>query len=120
MLNNLMDFSHKRNVKEAIVFYIIALIVGLIINIAAGSIIDVIFRTYSAYERFDIGFTVGYIIAITFCLTLSILIVYTKNLYKNFFAIGLVLLTLLLSVAMGFLLGLIPVAVLSTFAKNKS
>ena len=116
MFRNLINFDYKRNKKEAIGFYI-AYMLSSILLISALSIWVVISQRNTTVQETNF-FQLGHFVAIAICVTLSMLIVHAKKLYKNFLAMVLVMSSIILSLYMATLLGLIPVAILSTFSKK--
>lgn len=111
MFKNLMDFSYKRTTLEAIGFYFAFLFLSILIAGVVGGILGMMVGVQKAGA---IGRMGGYIVAIIFCTYLSFQIIREKNLFKNFGAIVLFLLTILLSLFGGGLLGLIPTTMLSS------
>jgi hypothetical protein len=112
MFKNLLDFSRKRSGVEAFGFYLVYLIVGVLFGAITGGIVGV---NASASK---VGYIAGSITLIIFYGFLSLKIMRGKNLLSNFGAISLALLSVILSSIGSGLLGLIPVAVLSTFDDN--
>jgi len=112
---NLLDFSYQRNVKQAIVLYIVYLLILFVVFALLGGIAGAM-----ASKNPDLaGLTVGLIGAIVSCSGLAITICAKKGLLASATTWFLFGVTLALSFILGGLGGLIPVAVLSTFA-NKS
>ncbi len=110
MFANLTVFSYKRDLKEAVGFYIFYLIlVALLGGLLAG-----VFGLIIGNDSFEAGLWFGTVVAMIFSLVLSFLILYKKNLLGNFVYILIALASFLLPLLGGGLLGLIPVAYLST------
>jgi len=112
MFKNLLNFSYRRNVKEAIGFYIAYVVIS-----ALGTIVISAILSLATGNESDVEFhlRIAIIIAIITTLSLSFLILKSKNLLGNFFYIILLLLSVLLLVYFGgVFLGLIPVSFLST------
>ncbi|MGI6775953.1 MAG: hypothetical protein ACOX5S_01485 [Patescibacteria group bacterium] len=110
MFKNLLDYSYKRSFKEAIGFYISYLVLTLILAVLLTSVLG----PTSGQENFDFGYRVWNLVAIIVTVTLSFLILKKKEFLGNFFYFILALLSGVLSYFGGGLLGLIPVAFLST------
>lgn len=111
MFKNLMDFSYKRTTLEAIGFYFAFLFLTILIAGTVGAVLGMIVGVQKAGAVGGMG---GYCISIIFCTYLSFQIMREKNLFKSFGAIILFLLTILLSMLGGGLLGLIPTTMLSS------
>lgn len=110
MFKQLGNLAYQRNKLEALGFYIAYLITLLIVAVLASSLYSLI----TGSDDFDTGVRIGNIIAILFCISLAAAICAKKKI-RNFKTILLVLLSGVGAVFLGGLLGLIPVAILSTF-----
>ena len=110
MFKNLTDFSYKRSTKEAVGFYLAYLFLIVILGALLGGIIGLLI----GQEGIDVGTRFGSILAILTCLGISFAILSKKNLLKNFGLILVALLSGILAFAGGGILGLIPVAYLSS------
>jgi len=112
MFNNLTNFSYKRNWKEAIGFYLAYLLLGIILSGIVGGLAG------SGYNTFNQGFTrgvsVGPMVAVIFCLIISGLLLKEKKLFRKFGYIILALLSGILAILGGTLLGLIIPAIITT------
>ena len=112
MFNNLMDFSYKRNSKEAAGFYLaylaLAILVGIILGVPAILSGSIDINNYSQLTKIAAYFS-G-----TYCTIISILILTGKKLWNNLGYILLALLGILLAVGTGVLLGLIIPAFITT------
>lgn len=106
MFKNLTDFSYKRNLKEAIGFYLAYLLLGVILGGIAGALF--------VSQGFNQGVRVGTIVSIILSLVISGLLLKEKNLFRNFSYILLALLSGILAAFGGSLLGLIIPAVITT------
>ncbi len=116
MFSNLTQFELSRSGKQALGFYLAYLFLGIILGFAAGAIAGVL----TAGDPFQAGFFVGQIIAIVLCFALSLIIAYKKSLFSSFKVLVIIVLTVILSVLLGTLGGLIPVAYLTTVANKKA
>lgn len=110
MFKNLTDFAYKRKVKEAIGFYLAYLFLIILLSGLFGGLMGLL----TGQDNFEFGMRVGNIVAIVVVLGISVLILKKKNLLDNFGHIILILLSGLLAFFGGGLLGLIPVAFLTT------
>lgn len=110
MFNNLTDFSYKRSIKEAIGFYIAYWFSFGLMGFLLGLFMSFFIRNLS----FESGMGVGTIMSMVLCPLLSFLIMKSKNLLGNFIYIILLILSSILAFFGGGLLGLIPVAFLTT------
>ncbi len=111
MFKDLLNFSYKRSAKEAIGFYIEYLV---IVMLGAMIVVAILGLATGNENNFEFGFRIGNILAIITTLSLSFLILKSRNLLGNFFYIILLLLSGLLAYFGGGILGLIPVSFLST------
>lgn len=116
MFKNLGNLGYQRNWKEAIGFYIVYFVAMVVVAAILGAMVAAIFLPASAGRSggFAMGVRLGLVMAIIATLVLSFSILAKKNLLHNFGFILLALLAGLLAVAGGGLLGLIPVAYLTT------
>lgn len=110
MFKNLTDLSYKRNTKEAIGFYLAYLLLVAIAAMIAGGGLGIA----TGNNTFDYGYKVGNVVAIVSCLLLSFVILNKKNLLSNFGFVLVALLSGVVAMFGGGLLGLIPTAYLST------
>ena len=119
MFTKLTDFSYTRSIKEALGFYLAYLLLGIIL----GAIIGALYASFSLESSAD--FTEGYIagqkagavVAIAYPLVLSYLVLSKKKLLGNFGYLLLGLLSAILAIFGGALLGLVPAAYLTTKKK---
>ena len=124
MFKELMNLKYKRSAKQAIGFYIIYFLIGILLSaILAGSIVSILARMGmipDTQTAITIGQVVGACCSIVYCFSLSLLILISKRLYTSIPAILLTLLTILAAAIMGSFLGCICPAILSAFQpKNK-
>ncbi len=110
MFKNLTNFSYDRNVKGAIGFYLAYLLLTIILGTLIATVLGLIFNRTS----FGFGLRIGTFTAIVVSVGLSFMIIKRKNLTSNFVYILLALLSGLLALLGGGVLGLIPTAYLST------
>ncbi|MFQ3876654.1 hypothetical protein ACLK3A_19260 [Leptospira kirschneri] len=95
MFKKIIDFAYQRSWKEAVVFYIVWLIIiiifsGLISSIAIG-LLGIVSLKFLPKESFQIGVKIGSFIAVVSCLLISFTILKKKNLHTHigFILIGL-------------------------------
>ncbi len=104
------DFSFKRSRKQALGFYL-----GyLVLIVLVGAVVGALFGLISGGGNLDLVLRIGNIMAILLALGLSFAILSKKKLTDNFGLILVALLSGLLAFVGGGILGLIPVAYLST------
>ncbi|TGL31350.1 hypothetical protein EHQ52_15545 [Leptospira koniambonensis] len=125
MFKKISDFAYQRSWKEAIVFYIVWLLIviissGLISGIVTG-LAKLVGFEFLPEDSFQAGVKIGNFIAVVSCLFLSFIILKKKNLH---FHIGFILIGLLagfVAVFIGGIGGLIPCSYLTTLpSANKS
>lgn len=116
MFTKLTEFGYKRSGKEAFGFYIAYLFFGIVLGALAGALYaSVTLDGNSGYEDgVSAGQRVGGVISILYPLVLAFLVVTRRNLTKDFLSIILAVLSGILGIFGGGLLGLIPVAYLTT------
>jgi hypothetical protein len=114
MFQNIFDYSFKRTTSQAIGFYIIHLI---LIIITAGLIAGII-GTAVNNNTFQFGARIGQISAVIACIALGLVIIKKKQLTNNPMYLILALVAGLIAYFAGGLLGLIPVAYLTTRDKT--
>ena len=107
----LFDFSYKKSVQEAVLFYFILLIFGSIL----GAIIGVSYSMSTGSKDY-VGNTaeVGTFFSPLYCLIFAFFILQQKKMVKDIKALLIALVSVLLASWMGLLFALIPVAVLFT------
>ena len=103
MFENIFNLRLQRTPGQAVVFYIVFIVVGLLLSVVASSIFA---------SDFDEGVIVGSILALIYCPVVALLVLNAKGLNKP----GLIMLALsstVLSLA-GVFVGLIVAAYLTT------
>lgn len=126
MFKKLDDFSYKRTGLEAFGFYIVATIIGIIIgamtNVLAVKFLGTTNGLNTFKEQFDASYKVAVnvvpVIAFIYATIFAVLIIKAKNIYKNIWAMLLAILTILATPLIGAILGMIPMAILTTFQNN--
>jgi hypothetical protein len=114
MFSKLFDFRLKRTAKQAFGFYVVYLLLLLLVAMLLGGIVGII-----SGQGFQAGLKVGQLMAIIVCLVLSFVILnYKKSLSPS--NVILALLAGILAMLGGGLLGLIPVAYLTTLAGRET
>lgn len=114
MFKNLTDFSYKRNWKGAIGFYLAYFIVCLMLGGIGGALVGIQSEVTTFEEGFESGLGVGVMVAIVYSLAIALLVLVKKKLYKNFGYVILALLSGVLAIFGGALLGLIIPAFMTT------
>lgn len=123
MFKKLTDFSYQRTWKEALIFYIVWLLIivissGLISGIGIG-VLSIVGLKFLPEESFQLGAKIGNLVAVVGCLFISFIILKKKNLHTH---IGFILIGLLagfLAIFIGGFGGLIPCSYLSTLPINR-
>ncbi|MEO0378440.1 MAG: hypothetical protein AAF329_28365 [Cyanobacteria bacterium P01_A01_bin.17] len=110
MFNQLSNFRYQRTAVQAIGFYIAYFLLLVISGGLAGAMTAMIFPGDPA----QLGIRAGFTIAILGCSGLAITIASQKRILNNFLTWILIALTVLLSILLGGIGGLLPVAYLST------
>lgn len=115
MFLNLAKFEINRSGKQAVGFYIAYLFLGMLL----GAVVGTIAGSLTSGDPFQAGFIAGNIFAIIMCGFLATIVSLKKSLlsFKTFFLIAI---TVLLSIFIGALGGLIPVAYLTTMQNNNA
>jgi hypothetical protein len=117
MFKKLTEFTYKRNFKEAVGFYFAYL---LLIMILSGTIAGISSALINSTDYFEFGTRVGTVVGSISCIFLAFTILKGKNLLNNFFYLILALISGILPLFAGALLGLIIPAYFSTLkAKMK-
>lgn len=114
MFKELTNFSHKRNWKEAVGFYLAYLLVGLILGAIGGGLVGIQSDATTFNEGFNASLEIGAIIGTIYSLAITFAILIKRKLYKNFGLIVLALLSGLLAVFGGLLFALLIPAFLTT------
>jgi hypothetical protein len=115
MFKNLLNFSYKRSGVEAVGFYLAYFLLILLVAFLFGGLCGVIFPDHAAV----IGYRIGVVLAVCLCLYLSFLILVKKSLLNHYGYLLLAILSGILAVFGGGILGLIPVAFLTTRKKQQ-
>ena len=119
-LQALIDFGYQRNWKEAVIFYISYLVVIIVMGVSLSLLISTIVGVEGESENFMLGIKIGATVAVAGVLILGILVLAGKQLLRHKGYIMLVLLAGLLAIWGGSLLGLIPIAYLTTRSSDQS
>lgn len=106
MFSKLTDYSYKRNAKEAVGFYIAYFLLIILFSWLTG----VLFGGSDLQANWQLGTKVAVVISTG----LSFILLFKKNLKSNFKYILLAILSGILAYYGGGLLGLVPVAYIST------
>jgi len=107
MFRNLTDFKFKRTGLQAFGFYLAYLFLFLLLGFLSGFIMALIGAR-------DNAFSIGVLVAMITSPTLTFLVLYQKGLVNKLGYILLLVLTPILAFLAGALVGLIPVAILTT------
>jgi len=118
MFNNLTHLGYKRSKKEAFGFYLAYLFLIILVGATLGELAAITFGDAGP----DFATRMGTFRAFVVCTVLSFLILKKKGLMKKFSSFVYIIISGSLSIIGGELLGLIPVAYLTTIkrAKEKS
>ena len=111
MFNNLTKFDYIRTKKEALGFYLAYVFFGAILGASAAMVF--VDKNIDPEQSFKAGQEIGIIIAPFYCLAIGILMLRARK-KREFKHIALVLSTIPLGYFGGALLGLIPLAYIST------
>jgi len=113
MFSETMNFSFQRNWLQAIGFYLVYLVVGLLIFATLGAILGKILglRGYSGDEIFEISNLGGQFATIPYQLLIGVLLIRKRK--KEPLNFILVIASVLLSTLLGSIGGLVPLAILS-------
>lgn len=108
-MKNLGNYCYKRNWKEAIVFYLVHLLIVLVIAGVFGGLVGLVFAIKSP----EITRTVGSVIGLMYALTFYIGICYQKRLYSLFYIL-LGIVAIVVNLLFGVVGSLVFVAFLTT------
>jgi hypothetical protein len=111
MFNKLTDLKYKRDTKQAFGFYVAYLIGIILLAMVSAAVLGV---ATGNQDNFQFGLRVGTFVAILSCLGLSFAILQKKKLLQNFGFILLALVSGVLALFGGAIVGLIPVAYFTT------
>ena len=116
MFNNLTEFSYKRNYKEAIGFYLAYSLVCLIVSGTVSGLAGSIQLYVTGVDKpIDVGLlALGDVMGIIYSLIISFMVLMQRTLHNNFWWVILALLSGLLAVLFGWLLGLALPAFMTT------
>jgi hypothetical protein len=110
MFSNLTNLSFKRSSKQAFGFYIAYLILIMLIAGLVGGFYSV----GTGNDSFEAGLDLGTYIAAVSSVVISFAVLFKKNLLGNYLYLVLVVLSGILGLVGGGLLGLLPAAYLTT------
>jgi len=114
MFKKLMDFSYKRTALEAIGFYLAYFLFFLFTLAIIGGFHSALTHPTSQQETLQTGHKIGLVFSVILCPLISFVILAKKKLLNNVFYIIVALLSGLLALPLGAILGLIPAAFLTT------
>ncbi len=118
MFKNLADFGFNRSTSQAVGFYFAyLLLLMLLAGLSAGILLSS--DAMTAEEGFQEGTVIGTKLAPIAVLVVAGLVLRGKNLYRDYKYILLTVLAGLVSILGGAILGLIPVAYMTTRPKMK-
>ena len=113
MFSYLMDLKFQRTGKQAVGFYLAyILLIGI-----AGALLGGLYSLIIGTPGYDVYGRIGHFVAVVAVIGLSASIVYKKNIL-TFKGVFLVLLSGILALFLGSLVGVIPTAYLSTIKDN--
>lgn len=112
MFKNLTNFSLKRSFKEALGFYLAYLILAILVSTVSAAILGIIL-SIEKDSAYAFGIKIGMVSSILFSLILSVVLLKQKRL-NNFIHLLFPLVSAVLALLGGGLLGLIVPAYLST------
>ena len=117
MFKNLFNLSIKRTGKEILGFYLFYSIIGSIIaGFICGILIFILYPQAVMTEEVQrLAILFGSIGAVLYCVGLSLAIIASKKIFNSFKAVLLTILAVILSGLLGALIGMIPVARLTSF-----
>ena len=110
MFKHLTNFKYKRKGWEPFGFYLAYLLLVILITTITGGIIG----SFNRPDTLLAGIRAGTIVAVVFCLALSYIVANAKKLTKSYSNLVLILLSGVLAIWGGGLLGLIIPAYLSS------
>lgn len=121
MFKDLFNLEKKRVKGEVFGFYLFYMILGgIIAGLGSGMIGRLFLGTNASFEEgFKLGKLIGPIVGSLYAFILSLYIIINKNIFKNFKAIVLLILSVVLFGSLGGLIGLIPTSILTTIEPNK-
>ncbi|MBM3271962.1 hypothetical protein FJY94_01605 [Candidatus Kaiserbacteria bacterium] len=117
MFNRLMDFSYTRSKKQAFGFYLAFFLLGILLSALAGGIVGLsgVLPNEATFETsFAGGMREGVLFAIPYSLIVACTVLIKKRQYGSFRYVLLVIVSGLLAMFGGMLLGLLIPAYLTT------
>lgn len=117
-ITSLLKLEKKKSIKDAVVLYLVFVVVAILIESAIGSIIGLsIGKTIEEQRR--IGIDAGIWMSVIIVVTSAFAILYKKKLEDNGTMLVVALFSGILAFIGGPLLGFIPVAYLATVSKRQ-
>ena len=116
MLDKILDVGHTRSTWEAVVFYVVSLVMLVGISTTLVHFLGV-FGVVESSGSFFGGGEIYTMVGSIFVLMVSGLILTHRKLTNDIFSVLMVVLSVYLSYDMGVMVGLIPVALLTTIHK---
>ena len=113
MFRRLTDLGHQRTLVEAIGFYLVYLVLGIVVAAALGAVAGPL-AVVSGGSGFEGGMLVGTIFAVVACPALSFAILFKKGLLGHVGYVLVAVLSVAGAAVAGLILGLIFVAFLTT------
>lgn len=111
MFKNLFNFAYKRSLVEAVGFYLAHLILIILIG---GLLAALLAFPLGRIDDFNFGLKVGTAFATLYILVISALVIKNKGLLGDFDYVVMIFISGVLAFLGGGLLGLIPIAFLTT------
>lgn len=120
MFNELNNFAFTRSSKEAFGFYCAYfLLIVLGAGVFSGAVGELFLPDMDPERSFELGQRIGAVVALIACMFLAYRILDSKQLIKNFSSYAYLAVTALCALLGGALLGMIPVAYLTTKSPAK-
>ncbi len=116
MISKILDVGHTRSTWEAVVFYVVSLVMLVGISTTLVHFLGV-FGVVESSGSFFGGGEIYTMVGSIFVLMVSGLILTHRKLTNDIFSVLMVVLSVYLSYDMGVMVGLIPVALLTTIHK---
>ncbi len=107
----IMNFSYRRNWYQAIAWYALFFVLGVLISFTVGRIIDIVLADRSAVEKFTTGLQLGQLLMIPYAIALATLLLWRRP--KDARNVVLEVVGVALGAIFGALGGLIPLALLT-------
>ncbi len=82
MFKHLLDFSYKRDWKQAIIFFVVLFLIGIILPVVVSIIDSILFPLSASFDR---GVQIGFYGAVIFNLIIACLLIKGKRFYKNIY-----------------------------------